>query len=122
MEVGDSALSAEPTKSSFEHIVADISDFGDRSSVNREIVAEAIDVYSTHHTIVIAFCAIGSLLACAVIIGLVMHRHKVTGSYPKGQQDFIYAIGGSKDYNKELEAGELPRMGFTAGVVQMSRK
>lgn len=55
----------------------------DRSLETREILAQALDIEAPYLAIIVVLSALASILVCGLIIGLVLHRRRTTGTYPK---------------------------------------
>ena len=59
------------------------SDLQDRSLETREILAQALDIEAPYLAIIVVLSVLASILVCGLIIGLVLHRRRTTGAYPK---------------------------------------
>jgi hypothetical protein len=55
----------------------------DRSLETREILAQALDIEAPYLAIIVVLSVLASILVCGLIIGLVLHRRRTTGTYHK---------------------------------------
>ena len=82
-------MPADSTSSKFYHKLDNTlkipsqSESVDRSLETREILAQALDIEAPYLAIIVVLSVLASILICGLIIGLVLHRRRTTGTYPK---------------------------------------
>lgn len=83
----------------------------DRSSLaeTREILAQALDIEAPYLAIIVVLSALASILICGLIIGLVLHRRRTTGTYPKGSGSTLASPPKNKKKNAAERAEVVPR-------------
>lgn len=90
LEMDGHMMPADSTSSKFYHKLdstlklpnkAEI--VADRSLETREILAQALDIEAPYLAIIVVLSVLASILVCGLIIGLVLHRRRTTGTYPK---------------------------------------
>ncbi|KZS04617.1 Uncharacterized protein APZ42_032431 [Daphnia magna] len=89
LEMDGHSMPAESTSSKFYHKldstlkVTSKAEAVDRSLETREILAQALDIEAPYLAIIVVLSVLASILVCGLIIGLVLHRRRTTGTYPK---------------------------------------
>ena len=96
-------LEFEPTNSKTS---SPVQEDNDRSPETREILAQALDIEAPYLAIIVVLSVLASILICSLIIGLVLHRRRTTGTYPKGSST-LAAPKGKK--NPVEKIGVVPR-------------
>ena len=100
----------------------------ERPPETREILAQALDIDAPYLAVIVVLSALASILVCGLIIGLVLHRRRTTGTYPKGSGSTLASPPknkrGSKEDKAEVVPRGFPRVGISpadvAGTPQLS--
>ena len=140
LEMDGHTMAANAASAKFHHKlesvlnVADIGDgqttnvLNDRSLETREILAQALDIEAPYLAIIVVLSVLASILVCGLVIGLVLHRRRTTGTYPKGAGSTLASPPknkgrkGSKsaDYDRtdiQVVPRGFPRVGITPADV-----
>lgn len=134
LEMDGHTMPADSTSSKFYHKLdsthlrvaatkEESSDLQDRSLETREILAQALDIEAPYLAIIVVLSVLASILVCGLIIGLVLHRRRTTGTYPKDSGSTLASppkpSKGGSDKSDVVPRG-FPRVGINpSDVVQM---
>jgi len=85
----------------------------------REILAQALDIEAPYLAIIVVLSALASILVCGLIIGLVLHRRRTTGMYPKGASTLASHPKGKKNKQDKLDVVPrgFPRVGISSSDI-----
>lgn len=78
----------------------------------REILAQALDIDAPYLAVIVVLSALASILVCGLIIGLVLHRRRTTGTYPKGSGTTLASPPKNKKKKSAAERAEVVPRGF----------
>ncbi|KZS10461.1 putative Protein ACP24A4 [Daphnia magna] len=94
----------------------------DRSLETREILTQALDIEAPYLAIIVVLSVLASILVCGLIIGLVLHRRRTTGTYPKNSGSTLASPPKPNKHNldkSDVVPRGFPRVGINpSDVVQ----
>lgn len=117
LEMDGHTMPAETSSSKFFHKLDSmlkhntIPEAIDRTLDTREILAQALDIEAPYLAIIVVLSVVASILVCGLIIGLVLHRRRTTGTYPKGSGTTL-ASPPKQSKKNSLDKAEVVPRGF----------